>query len=80
MRSSHAGYASWAKMRRGRRKSRFLSGQTVHNPIRVPSDGDQCDAAFTLRQRLEMIDDDVARDAHAAAMDLATSKFVVEGP
>jgi hypothetical protein len=48
------------------------SGQTVHNPLRVISDGDQCELVFTLRQRPEMTDEDFARDADAVAKDLAT--------
>ena len=55
------------------------SGQTVHNPLRVISDGDQCEVVFTLRQRPEMTDEDFARDADAVAKDLATLKSVVEG-
>lgn len=55
------------------------SGQTVHNPLRVISDGEQCEVVFTLRQRPKMTDADFARDADAVAKDLATLKSVVEG-
>ena len=55
------------------------SGQTVHNPLRVISDGDRCEVTFTRRQRPEMTDEDFARDADAVAKDLASLKSVVEG-
>lgn len=55
------------------------SGQTVHNPLRVISDGDECEVVFTLRRRPEMTEEDFARDADAVAKDLATLKSVVEG-
>jgi hypothetical protein len=54
------------------------SGQIVHNPLRVISDGDECEVVFTLRQRPEMTDEDFERDAEAVAKDLATLKSVVE--
>jgi hypothetical protein len=55
------------------------SGQVVHNPLRVISDGDQCEVVFTLRQRPDMSDEEFERDADAVADDLATLKSVVEG-
>jgi hypothetical protein len=54
------------------------SGQVVHNPLRVISDGDECEVVFTLRQRADMTEEDFERDAHAVAHDLATLKSVVE--
>lgn len=54
------------------------SGQIVYNPVRVISDGDECEVVFTLRQRPNMTDDDFERDADAVAKDLATLKSVVE--
>jgi hypothetical protein len=54
------------------------SGQIVYNPLRVISDGDECEVVFTLRQRPEMTDEDFERDADAVAKDLATLKSVVE--
>lgn len=55
------------------------SGQTVHNPLRVLGDGEQCEVVFTLRRRPEMTDEDFAHDADAVAKDLAELKSVVEG-
>lgn len=54
------------------------SGQTVHNPCRVISDGDHCEVVFTLRQRPDMTDEDFARDADAVAADLSTLKSLLE--
>jgi hypothetical protein len=54
------------------------SGQIVYNPLRVISDGDECEVVFTLRQRPDMSDEDFERDADAVANDLATLKSVVE--
>ena len=54
------------------------SGQVVYNPLRVISDGDECEVVFTLRQRPDMTDDDFDRDADAIAKDLTTLKSVVE--
>ena len=54
------------------------SGQIVHNPLRVISDGDECEVVFTLRQRPDMTDEDFERDTDAVAKDLATLKSVVE--
>ena len=54
------------------------SGQIVYNPLRVISDGDQCEVVFTLRQRPEMTDEDFERDADAVGKDLATLKSLVE--
>lgn len=56
----------------------FPSGQVVHNPLRVISDGDECEVVFTLRKRPEMTDEDFERDAEAVAKDLTTLKSVVE--
>jgi len=55
------------------------SGQTVHNPVRVISDGDECEVVFTLRRRPEMTDEDFRHDADAVARDLTTLKSVIEG-
>lgn len=55
------------------------SGQTVHNQLRVVSDGDHCHVVFTLRQLPEMTDEDFARDADAVAEDLARLKSLIEG-
>jgi hypothetical protein len=54
------------------------SGETVYNPLRVISDGDDCEVIFTLRQRPEMTDEDFKRDADAVAKDLAALKTLVE--
>lgn len=54
------------------------SGQVVHNPLRVISDGDACEVVFTLRQRADMTGEDFERDAAAVAKDLTTLKSVVE--
>lgn len=54
------------------------SGETVHNPLRVISDGDGCEVVFTLRQRSGMTDEDFERDADAVAKDLAALKSLVE--
>ncbi len=56
------------------------SGQVVHNPLRVVSDGDECEVVFTLRQRPDMTDEDFERDADAVRKDLTTLKFLVEAP
>lgn len=54
------------------------SGQIVYNPLRVISDGDECEVVFTLRQRPDMTDEAFARDADAVGKDLATLKSTVE--
>jgi hypothetical protein len=54
------------------------SGETVYNPLRVISDGDDCEVIFTIRQRPEMTDEDFKRDADAVAKDLAALKTLVE--
>ena len=54
------------------------SGETVYNPLRIISDGDGCEAVFTLRHRPGMTDDDFQRDADAVARDLASMKSLVE--
>jgi hypothetical protein len=54
------------------------TGETVHNPLRVISDGDGCEVVFTLRQRPGMSDEDFQRDADSVALDLATLKSLVE--
>jgi len=54
------------------------SGQIVHNPLRVISDGDVCEVVFTLRHRQDMTDEEFERDADAVAKDLTTLKSVVE--
>ncbi len=54
------------------------SGQIVYNPLRVISDGDECEVVFTLRQRPDMTNEDFEGDADAVAADLATLKSLVE--
>lgn len=54
------------------------SGQIVHNPLRVISDGDECEVVFTLRQRPDMTEEDFERDADAVAEDLAKLKSLLE--
>jgi hypothetical protein len=54
------------------------TGETVHNPMRVISDGDGCEVVFTLRQRPGMTDEEFQRDADSVALDLATLKSLVE--
>lgn len=54
------------------------SGQTVHNPMRVVADEDDCEVIFTLRQQAHMTDEDFDRDADAVSDDLATLKRVLE--
>ena len=55
------------------------SGETVHNPLRVISDGDGCEVVFTLRQRPGVTDEEFEQDARAVATDLAALKSLVEG-
>jgi hypothetical protein len=54
------------------------TGETVHNPLRVISDGDGCEVVFTLRQRPGVTDDEFQRDADSVAQDLATLKTLLE--
>jgi hypothetical protein len=54
------------------------TGETVHNPLRVISDGDGCEVVFTLRQRPGVTDDEFQRDADSVAQDLATLKALLE--
>lgn len=54
------------------------SGECVHNPLRVIPDGSGCEVVFTLRRRPGMSEQDLAADAAAVALDLATLKSVVE--
>jgi hypothetical protein len=49
-------------------------GQVFYNPMRVIADGARSEVVFTLRRRLDMSDDDVARDADAIRADLARLK------
>ena len=41
------------------------SGESVNNPLRVISDGDDCEIIFTLRRRPDMTDEDFQRDAES---------------
>lgn len=54
------------------------SGETIHNPIRVQSDGEGCDVVFTLRRRAGMTDEEFDRDAGLVAADLARLKRILE--
>ena len=54
------------------------SGETVYNPLRVITDGDECEVVFTLRQRSGMSDEDFRRDAEAVEKDLAALKSLAE--
>jgi hypothetical protein len=54
------------------------SGERVHNPMRVISDGPSCEVVFTVRQRPGTSDEDFASDAAAVSADLATLKRVLE--
>ena len=56
-------------------------GTRVHNPMRVLTDGDECEVVFTLRRQPSMTDAEFARDAAAVAQDLATLRRLLEsGP
>ncbi len=57
---------------------RLPDGETVHNPLRVLSDGAGSEVVFTLRRR-DMSDDEMERDAATIRRDLATLKDLVEG-
>ena len=54
------------------------SGQIVHNPMRVLSDGNGSEVVFTLRRRPEMTDENFAADADAVQADLQTLKRLLE--
>lgn len=56
------------------------AGETVHNPMRVMSDGDACEVVFTLRQRPGMTDEELMQDADAVAKDLGRLKTILERP
>jgi hypothetical protein len=56
------------------------SGVTVHNPMRVLPHGAGCEFVFTLIRRLEMSDEDFARDRAAVEHDLMTLKTLLESP
>jgi hypothetical protein len=56
------------------------SGEVFYNPMRVVTDGDGCEAVFTLRRLPGMSDEEFERDAKAVAGDLARLKKIVEGP
>lgn len=56
----------------------LASGETVHNPMRVITDGDHSEVVFTLRRRSGMSGEDFARDADAVSADLALLKRVLE--
>lgn len=53
-------------------------GVTVHNPMRVLADGEDCEVVFTLRRRPEMTDRDFDEDAAAVARDLVALKDLLE--
>ncbi|CAM5647231.1 hypothetical protein STAFG_5516 [Streptomyces afghaniensis 772] len=54
------------------------SGETVHNPMRVLTDGPGCEVVFTLRRRPWMSDEDFHRDAEAVTADLTALKRLME--
>jgi hypothetical protein len=54
------------------------SGEIVYNPLRVISDGNECEVVFTLRRRPDMTEEAFARDAEAVGKDLATLKSILE--
>ena len=55
------------------------SGEIIHMPVRVITDGSGCEVVFTLRRLPGMSDEDFERDAHAVAADLTRLKRVLEG-
>ncbi len=54
------------------------SGQIVYTPLRVISDGEECEVVFPLRQRRDMTDEDFERDADAVVKDLTRLKSAME--
>lgn len=58
----------------------LADGTSVHNPMRVLPDGDECEVVFVLRRQPGMTDDDHERDAAAVRQDLATLRDLLEGP
>ncbi len=57
-----------------------FAADPLNLPLRVISDGDECEVVFTLRQRPDMTNEDFEGDADAVAADLATLKSLVEAP
>jgi hypothetical protein len=55
------------------------SGEIIHNPVRVITDGPGCEVVFTLRRLPGMSEEDFERDADAVAADLTKLKRVLEG-
>ena len=54
------------------------SGEVVHNPMRVMSDGDGSEVEFVLRRRPEMTDEEFARDEGLVQADLSRLKHILE--
>jgi hypothetical protein len=54
------------------------SGQTVHNPFRVLPNADGSELIFTLYQRSEMSEEELAEDAATVTKDLDTLRDVLE--
>jgi hypothetical protein len=58
---------------------RMPDGTEVLNPMRVLPHDDGAEVLFTVRRRLGMSEDDVARDAAVVASDLETLRRICEG-
>ncbi|MEO6701833.1 MAG: SRPBCC family protein [Jatrophihabitantaceae bacterium] len=54
------------------------SGQVVHNPMRVLTDGEGCEVVFTVRSRDGMTTDEFEADCAAVAADLAGLQQLLE--
>jgi hypothetical protein len=54
------------------------SGEIIHVPLRVITDGNGCEVVFTLRRLPGMSDQDFERDANAVTADLTRLKRVLE--
>lgn len=54
------------------------SGETVYNPMRVITDGGDCEVVFTLRRQPDMSAEDFVRDVDAVTADLAALKRVLD--
>ena len=55
--------------------SRFRQARTVYNPMRVITDGGDCEVVFTLRRQPDMSAEDFVRDVDAVTADLAALKL-----
>jgi hypothetical protein len=55
------------------------AGEIFDNPLRVLSNGSECEVVFTLRRSPHMTDGDFLSDAATIAADLAMLKRILEG-